>query len=79
MSYPDPLQTAEQLGVVGINYPMKDPHFEHHWYQPPTGSAWNGPFKAENHNLIVSTSANNAQVLADLKDRLCRSDIREAA
>lgn len=79
MSYPDPLQTAEQLGVVGINYPMKDPHFEHRWYQPPTGSAWSGPFKAENHNLIVSTSDGNAQVLADLKGKLYIDTLREAA
>lgn len=79
MSYPDPLQTAEQLGVVGINYPMKDPHFEHRWYQPPTGSIWGGPFNSDNHQLIVSTGQENSRVLADLQARLNAAELRAAA
>ncbi|AJT41864.1 hypothetical protein [Psychromicrobium lacuslunae] len=79
LSYPDPLQTAEQLGVVGINYPMKDPHFEHHWYQPPTGTAWGAPFNVGNHNLIVSTSDDNSQVLRELQSRLQDEQLRAAA
>ncbi|WP_394939816.1 hypothetical protein [Psychromicrobium sp. YIM B11713] len=79
MSYPDPLQTAEQLGVVGINYPMKDPNFEHRWYRPPNGSNWGAPFNTENHNLIVSTENKNEPVLRDLLQKIQISALKAAA
>ena len=69
-TYPDILLTLEQGGVVGDNYPMKEPAFETHEYVPPGDQNWQQEYSIDNHSLIASTDAFNMQVLEDIRDQI---------
>ena len=70
-TYPDILLTAELSGVVGENYPMKEPAFEKHVYAPPGGSNWQEAYSIDNHSLIATSDPFNEPALEDI-----RKDIR---
>jgi hypothetical protein len=65
-TYPDILLTAESAGVVGDNYPMKEPAFEKHVYEPPGGSDWQEAYSIDNHSLIATTDPFNDPALEDI-------------
>ena len=69
-TYPDILLTAELSGVVGDNYPMKEPAFEKHVYAPPGGSDWQEAYSIDNHSLIATTDPFNAPALADIRQEI---------
>ncbi|MBO9704565.1 MAG: hypothetical protein J7474_03485, partial [Arthrobacter sp.] len=82
-SYPDILQTAEANGLVGDNYPLREPAFEKHFYDPATGNQVTSPleaglihanpfndFSAANHNRIVETSPRNESVLQGIRKEI---------
>ena len=69
-TYPDILLTAELSGVVGDNYPMKEPAFEKHVYAPPGGSNWQEAYSIDNHSLIATTDPFNAPALADIRNEI---------
>lgn len=66
-TYPDILLTAERSGVVGDNYPMKEPAFEKHVYAPPGGTGWQEAYSSDNHSLIATTDPFNGPALADIR------------
>jgi hypothetical protein len=65
-TYPDILLTAEANGVVGENYPMKEPAFEKHVYEPPGGNRWSEFYSIDNHSLIATLEPSNQKALADV-------------
>ena len=65
-TYPDILLTAELSGVVGDNYPMKEPAFEKHVYAPPGGNTWQEAYSVDNHSLIATTDSFNLPALDDI-------------
>ncbi|RAX46970.1 hypothetical protein DQ354_01830 [Arthrobacter sp. AQ5-06] len=65
-TYPDGLLTAELSGVVGENYPMKEPAFDKHVYAPPGGCEWSDGLSFENHSLIATTGPDNEKALEDV-------------
>ena len=69
-TYPDILLTAELGGVVGDNYPMKEPAFEKHVYAPPGGSNWQEAYSVDNHSLIATTDPFNAPALEDIASEI---------
>ena len=69
-TYPDILLTAELSGVVGDNYPMKEPAFEKHVYAPPGGSNWQEAYSIDNHSLIATTDPFNAPALEDIASEI---------
>ena len=69
-TYPDILLTAELGGVVGDNYPMKEPAFEKHVYAPPGGSNWQEAYSVGNHSLIATTDPFNAPALEDIASEI---------
>lgn len=69
-TYPDILLTAERSGVVGDNYPMKEPAFEKHVYTPPGGSNWQEAYSIDNHSLIATTDPVNGRALADVRNEI---------
>lgn len=77
-TYPDVLLTAERSGVVGDNYPMKEPAFDKHVYAPPgtsegTGDVkWTEHISIENHSLIAKTTAENEAALRDVRREINR-------
>lgn len=77
-TYPDVLLTAERSGVVGDNYPMKEPAFDKHVYAPPgtrdgTGEVdWTEHISIENHTLIATTTAENEAALRDVRREINR-------
>ncbi|NYE95474.1 hypothetical protein FHU41_001724 [Psychromicrobium silvestre] len=68
LGYPEAQQFAEQLGVEGLNHPMKDPSFEHRWYCPPSGSRWGGPLHSGEGELILSAGPENEPLLSELRE-----------
>lgn len=69
-TYPDILLTAEANGVVGENYPMKEPAFEKHVYEPPGGNGWTEFYSIDNHSLIATTDEENEQALRDVRKEI---------
>ncbi|MFB8367778.1 WXG100 family type VII secretion target [Pseudarthrobacter sp. NPDC055928] len=69
-TYPDILLTAEANGVVGENYPMKEPAFEKHVYEPPGGNGWTEFYSIDNHSLIATTYEENDQALRDMRKEI---------
>lgn len=69
-TYPDILQTAEAGGLVGENYPMREPAFDHHIYAPPGGSQLMEHYSIDNHSLIATTHPWNEKVLKDISEEL---------
>jgi hypothetical protein len=69
-TYPDILLTAEANGLVGENYPMKEPAFEKHVYEPPGGNGWTEFFSIDNHSLIATTDKENEQALRDVRKEI---------
>ena len=69
-TYPDILLTAERRGVVGYNYPMKEPAFEKHVYAPPGGSGWQEAYSIDNHSLIATTDPFNEPALEDIRKEI---------
>ena len=66
-TYPDILLTAERSGVVGDNYPMKEPAFEKHVYTPPGGTGWQEAYSIDNHSLIATAGPFNEPALDDIR------------
>ncbi|MCP8998472.1 hypothetical protein NFC73_01795 [Pseudarthrobacter sp. RMG13] len=71
-TYPDILLTAERSGVVGENYPMKEPAFDKHAYAPPGGMDQLDMYSMENHSLIATTDAGNEEALEDVLEEIRR-------
>jgi len=69
-TYPDLLLAAETAGLVGDNYPMKEPAFEKHVYEPPGGSRLSEYYSPDNHSLIASTDPRNERPLEDLREEI---------
>ncbi len=69
-TYPDILLTAEANGVVGENYPMKEPAFEKHVYEPPGGYRWRQFYSIDNHTLIATTDPRNEKPLEDIRGEI---------
>jgi len=69
-TYPDLLLAAETAGLVGDNYPMKEPAFEKHVYEPPGGSRLSEYYSIDNHSLIASTDPRNERPLEDLREEI---------
>ncbi len=69
-TYPDGLLTAELSGVVGENYPMKEPAFDKHIYAPPGGFEWSDGLSFENHSLIATTGPDNEKALEDVEKEI---------
>lgn len=69
-TYPDILLTAELSGVVGDNYPMKEPAFEKHVYDPPGGSNWQEAYSIDNHSLIATMDPFNEPALEDIRNEI---------
>ena len=69
-TYPDILLTAELKGLVGDNYPMKEPAFAKHVYAPPGGNGWQEGYSIENHSLIATTDPFNVSALEDIAGEL---------
>lgn len=69
-TYPDILLTAEFNGLVGDNYPMKEPAFEKHVYTPPGGSGWQEAYSIDNHSLIATTDPLNEPALEDIRNEI---------
>ena len=69
-TYPDILLTAERSGVVGENYPMKEPAFDKHVYAPPGGMDPLDIYSIENHSLIASTDPDNEKALEDVMEEI---------
>ncbi|MBP1135434.1 hypothetical protein JOE31_001666 [Arthrobacter sp. PvP023] len=69
-TYPDILLTAEANGVVGENYPMKEPAFEKHVYEPPGGFGWTEAYSIDNHSLIATTDPWNEKAINDVRTEL---------
>ncbi|WFR82677.1 hypothetical protein [Arthrobacter sp. Y-9] len=67
-TYPDVLQIAEHAGVVGDNYPMKDPAFDRHVYSSPGGTT--GLDIINDHSLIATTGADNQSALRDIQKKI---------
>lgn len=77
-TYPDVLWTAERSGVVGDNYPMKEPAFDKHVYAPPGTPAgtddvdWTEHISIENHTLIATATAENEAALRGVRREINR-------
>ena len=69
-TYPDILLAAELNGVVGENYPMKEPAFEKHVYEPPGGNGWAELYSIDNHSLIATADEENEQALRDVRKEI---------
>ena len=69
-TYPDILLTAERKGLVGDNYPMKEPAFAKHVYAPPGGNSWPEAYSIDNHSLIATTDPFNVAALEDIAGEL---------
>ncbi|MFJ3956643.1 hypothetical protein [Arthrobacter sp. NPDC090010] len=67
-TYPDILQVAEKLGVVGENYPMRDPVFDRHVYESPGGTT--GMDIVDDHSLIATTGPDNQTALRDIEKEI---------
>jgi hypothetical protein len=65
-TYPDILLTAEANGLVGENYPMREPAFDKHVYIPPGGLNPSELYSINNHSLIATTDTENEEALADV-------------
>jgi hypothetical protein len=65
-TYPDILLTAEASGLVGENYPMREPAFDKHVYAPPGGFTPSEMYSIDNHSLIATTKPENEEALADI-------------
>ncbi|MFC4394893.1 hypothetical protein [Arthrobacter sedimenti] len=65
-TYPDILLTAETMGLVGENYPMREPAFDKHVYAPPGGLTPAELYSKDNHSLIATTDPENEEALADV-------------
>ena len=65
-TYPDILLTAEANGLVGENYPMREPAFDKHVYIPPGGVTPLEVYSINNHSLIATTDPENEEALADI-------------
>lgn len=65
-TYPDILLTAETSGLVGENYPMREPAFDKHVYAPPGGFRPSEMYSIDNHSLIATTDPENEEALADV-------------
>lgn len=69
-TYPDILQTAEAAGLVGENYPMREPAFDKHVYAPPGGMTPPEAYSIDNHSLIATTKRENEKALEDILDEI---------
>jgi hypothetical protein len=69
-TYPDILLTAEASGLVGENYPMKEPAFEKHFYAPPGGLRPAEMYNIDNHSLIARTVPENEKALDDIEEEI---------
>ncbi|TLM85512.1 hypothetical protein FDW83_03790 [Pseudarthrobacter sp. NamE2] len=65
-TYPDILLTAEANGLVGENYPMREPAFDKHVYIPPGGITVQEFYSIDNHSLIATTKPENEEALEDI-------------
>ncbi|VXB63180.1 conserved hypothetical protein [Arthrobacter sp. 9AX] len=69
-TYPDILLTAEANGLVGENYPMREPAFEKHIYAPPGGITVGELYSIDNHKLIATTDPENEKALDDIEEKI---------
>ncbi|WP_104042476.1 hypothetical protein [Arthrobacter sp. ZGTC412] len=69
-TYPDILLTAEVNGLVGENYPMREPAFEKHIYAPPGGLRPAEMYSIDNHSLIAKTVPENEKALDDIEEKI---------
>lgn len=69
-TYPDILLTAEANGLVGENYPMREPAFDKHVYAPPGGLRPSEMYSIDNHSLIAETVPENEEALDDIEEEI---------
>ncbi|WP_407709757.1 hypothetical protein ACJJV6_01435 [Arthrobacter nitrophenolicus] len=69
-TYPDILLTAEANGLVGENYPMREPAFDRHVYEPPGGISLPDLYSIDNHTLIATTTPENERALEDIQSEI---------